>query len=607
MLLFFGMGYVGFQTNQSLQAKSHFSQNNYTYLEGKIDEIQQRENNKYTRLIVSIEKGLTDWDATACSGKAVMYVDTTQLQDLKAGAFIFFPNEFERIKNQHNPGEFNATLYWNNLQIYHIAFLKGYEIQCVNKPSAPIGFFKSCQHYFSLELEKIMSGNELSIGKAILLGEKSDISTDIMNAFSGSGAMHLLSVSGLHIGIFVWILQQVLLLFYPSINRYLEITVLLAILWIYTGISGFSPSVNRAAVMFTFLLLARVSGKKYNSIRILLISAFILLLYNANYIFDIGFQLSYAAMIGIFAFYQPIVDSIKIKNYILLKCWETSAIGIAAQITTLPLTLYYFHQFPNYFLLTNIGLMVFSGVVLALGVAYLSVSVIPFISWGIGLTLSLSILFLVQFIQFIYELPYSVTTGIPFDFWEIPLFLMLLLALVFCLIKIKKTLFIVTISLVLFLLLAKNIQYLSINYFEKQFWVLNDSKPTLFFKSNGKGFLLIQSNAEDALQKSAFMKRNLITYFGNNMETLVLKKNSTLAFNNAHISIKTIRNGVDISGNLSAFYLSGKFITPEQLKRKILIIGNWVPYSLTEDIKSFREQLHLTTYILNEKGGIQLH
>lgn len=606
MLLFFGLGFIGFQTNQSIQSKNHFSQNNYAYFEGKIEEIQHRDSSKSVRLIVEIEKGLTEWNATSCIGKALIYVDTNQLKSLSAGQFIFFPNTFETIENKHNPGEFNSTLFWNNLQIYQLAFLKGYEIQLINKPAESIGFFKYCQLYFSKELEKVMSGDELAIGKAILLGEKSDISTDVKNAFSGSGAMHLLSVSGLHIGIFVWILQQLLLLLYPSINRKLETSFLLLVLWMFAGISGFSPSVNRAAVMFSFLLIARLSGKRYDSIRILLISAFILLLYNPNYIFDIGFQLSYAAMIGIFAFYQPIAGLIKVKNYVLRKCWETSAIGIAAQITTLPLTLYYFHQFPNYFLITNIGLMVFSGVVLGIGVVFLSVSTIPFISWGIGIVLSFSILFLLQFIQLIYELPYSVTKGIPFGFWEIPLSIILLLALVYLWKKQKSKLFIATITLSLLLLVGKNIHYLKRNYFEKQFWILNDSKPTLFFKSNGEGFLLIQSNVEKALEKSEFMKRNLTTYFGDDIKTIVLQRNTTLNFKHSNITIKTAKNGVDIAGNLNAFYLSGKFITPEQLKKETLIIGNWVPYTLTEDIKSFRDQIHLPTYILNEKGAIQL-
>jgi len=606
MFLFFGLGFIGFQTNQSIESKNHYSQNNYTYFEGKIDEIQQRDSSKYVRLIVEIENGLTEWNATSCIGKALIYADTNQLKSLSAGQFIFFPNTFETIENKHNPGEFNSTLYWNNLQIYQIAFLKGYEIQRINKPAESIGFFKTLQLHFSKELQKVLSGDELAIGKAILLGEKSDLSTDIKNAFSGSGAMHLLSVSGLHIGIFVWILQQLILLLYPSINRRLETILLLLILWMFAGISGFSPSVNRAAVMFSFLLIARLSGKKHDPIRILLISAFVLLLYNPNYIFDIGFQLSYAAMIGIFAFYQPIAGLIKVKNYVLRKCWETSAIGIAAQITTLPLTLYYFHQFPNYFLLTNIGLMVFSGVVLGLGVAFLSTSTIPFVSWGIGIVLSFSILFLLQFIQLIYELPYSVTRGIPFDFWEIPLSIFLLLTLIYFWKKQKSKLFILTVALSLLFLVGKNLHYINQHYFEKQLWVLNDSKPTLFFKSKGQGFLLIQSNSEAALEKADFMKRNLTTYFGEQIKTIILKKNSTLDFNHSNIKVKTNKNGVNITGDFKAFYLSGKFITPEQLKEKTLIIGNWVPYTLTEDIKSFRAQIHLATYVLNEKGALQL-
>lgn len=605
LVVFFILGFSGYQANQSILHANYFSQNQYNYLEAEITEIQKRESSQYVRLIVEVKKGINDWGARNCSGKGLVYVEFNHFENFKIGQKIIFPNNFEVITNKNNPGEFDATSYWNNLQIYHISFLNRYNIASLNNKTSSLSIFKHMQHYFSDKLEKVMSGEELAIAKALLLGEKSEISSDLMNAFSGTGAMHLLSVSGLHIGIFVWIMQTLIALVYPSIKRIFEVLLLLVILWIYTGITGFSPSVNRAAIMFSFLLLARLSGKQYSSIRILFISAFVLLLYNPNYLFDIGFQLSYAAMIGIFTFYRPIASIFTIKNYVLLKCWETTAVGIAAQITTLPLTLYYFHQFPNYFILTNIGLMVFSGVILGVGVAFLLLSWVPFLSKIIGIALFYSIHFLVDFIQYIYQLPFSVSTGIPFNSWDITFLVGFIFLFSFAWKK-KRSLLLGVVGLFSLFFVAKNYQYLNKNYFTTQLWVLNNSSPAVFMKNDGKGYLLLQTNTTDFEKKSNYLLRGLKSQFGKNIEAIQLKRKESITFYSPSIAIKPTKNGLLLLGSDTTFYLTGKFITPTQLKIKKLIIGTWVPYTLTEVIKKQREKIQLPTYVIHNTGAIEL-
>ena len=165
--------------------------------------------------------------------------------------------------------------------------------------------------------------------------------------------------------------------FSKVISKKKSLFIILLLLWLYALLTGFSPSVSRAVFMFSILGIAKSTSNSYNPINSLFFSGFILLLINPLYIYDIGFQLSYLAMLGIFIFYKPFVSMFYFNNLFLNWIWKGSIIGVSAQLMTLPITLYYFHSFPNYFLITNLGIMCVSSVLLILlitltGVKWLS-------------------------------------------------------------------------------------------------------------------------------------------------------------------------------------------------------------------------------------------
>jgi competence protein ComEC len=215
------------------------------------------------------------------------------------------------------------------------------------------------------------------------------------------------------------ILMFILSLFSGVLSRKMALIFLIGVMWWYAAITGLSPSVLRAVFMFTVLSAAQLSGRNYDPINTLLFTAFVLVLWNPLTVFDIGFQLSFLAMLGIYLFYEKIERFWVIRQPILQKVWQGTAIGLAAQVMTTPLSLYYFNQFPNYFILTNIGLMASSGLILGGGLLLFTLSWWWFAAKWIGLALLLVVGVSLWFIEWVEGLPGAVAYGFTPSFWVV--------------------------------------------------------------------------------------------------------------------------------------------------------------------------------------------
>lgn len=193
--------------------------------------------------------------------------------------------------------------------------------------------------------------------------------------------MHVLSVSGMHVGIVFFILSK--MLWFMSRTKKLRIlraVIIISLIWFYALITGFSPSVCRAALMLSFYVLGKAVSRSSNSYNLVAISAVFLLLYNPYFLFDVGFQLSYLAVLGLIYFYPKIYNLLYVKNWFLDKVWGYLALSFAAQLATFPLGMYYFHQFPVYFLISNLFIVIPVIVIMYLGILFL------FIPWDAILT-----------------------------------------------------------------------------------------------------------------------------------------------------------------------------------------------------------------------------
>ena len=260
------------------------------------------------------------------------------------------------IKNSGNPGAFNYQRYAAFQGIYHNVFLKDKDWQVVpgNTKNWFYDFVYSARAYvLSVLRNTIHTGkDELGIAQALLIGYTNDLDKDLVQAYSNTGVVHIIAISGMHLGLIyvllLWIFTKM-----PLINKskLVQLILILTCLWLFAFLTGASPSVLRAAVMFSCIAIGKNLKKDVSIFTSLAASALILLCFNPYYLWAVGFQLSYLAVIGIVVFQKPIYNCLYIKNKWIDKVWQLMAVSTAAQLLTFPLCIYYFHQFPNLFLL----------------------------------------------------------------------------------------------------------------------------------------------------------------------------------------------------------------------------------------------------------------
>lgn len=358
--------------------------------------------------------------------KSILYIEGKKVNSLSQNDFILTMTKLHPIANKNNPGEFNAINFWKTKRITHIGYLK--EIDILEIKRCQDNWIDSqlaqLRNKLSQILKNELNGSNLAIAQALILGDKSMLDQETRNSFGATGAMHVLAVSGLHIGIITQLLLYLFQFSSKLITRRNAVFITVLLLWVYALLTGFSPSVVRAVFMFSVLILSQETGGNYAPINVLFFTAFILILFNPFVIYDIGFQLSYLAMLGIYSLYKPIAAWYITKNKILNYLWQGSAIGFAAQAMTVPLTLYYFHQFPNYFALTNLGIMGISTVAMGFGMGIFILHYIPFIGKIASFILATSLWLMLRFLQWVEHLPGSVEYGFNLPLYLVP-FLML--------------------------------------------------------------------------------------------------------------------------------------------------------------------------------------
>jgi len=285
--------------------------------------------------------------------------------------------------------------------------------------------------------DKGLSGQEFSVAGALLLGYVNDIDSKLKSAFAASGTMHILSVSGMHVGI-IFIFLETALSFLNRIRRGRTIKCLAEILfiWSYAAITGFSPAVLRAATSLSFLIAGKTMKRKPEMLNVLSASVFFLLMMDTTLLADVGFQLSYMAVIGIVLLYKPIYDLYVTHLWLPAKIWAMIAVSAAAQMATFPLTLFYFHQFPNYFILSNLIIVPLSNGIILLGIMSLLLSPLPVAGEFSVAALRLLVHCLNASVLWIEHLPGSVSHGFFPGIVDVLLIYLLITAV--CLFLIRK-------------------------------------------------------------------------------------------------------------------------------------------------------------------------
>ena len=354
---------------------------------------------------------------TQATGNVLIYI-SKKSDDiaLRYGDQILIEGAPIALEPPGNPHEFDFKRFLSFRNIYHQQFVRSEQIKFIASAQRK-GFLYYSQQarlWASAKMKEFVHGEqEQAIAMALVLGVTDGLDNDLQNAYSASGAMHVLAVSGLHVGIIYW---MILLLLKPirSLARsaWLIAIISLVCLWAYAFVTGLSPSVLRAVTMFSFMAIAKPFSRSTNIYNTLAASAFILLIYNPYLIMSVGFQLSYLAVIGIVYLQRPLYNLWEAPNKFLDWCWSISCVSIAAQIATFALGLLYFHQFPVYFLFSNLFVIPGSFVVLVLGILLLAVSPFTSVAFIVGWLLEWTIKIVNIGVFAVEDLPYSLINGV---------------------------------------------------------------------------------------------------------------------------------------------------------------------------------------------------
>jgi len=347
------------------------------------------------------------------------------------GEFLLLSTELRPISHSGNPHSFNYKKYLLQHGITAQAFIKDNEIY---RPHTAQSFNKIHQlrQYCKKQLAEFIpnKGNQ-GVLQALLLGFKKDLSAELQTIYARAGVIHMLAVSGLHVGIFYFLISAFLsLLRLPIIARWSYYSLLLLSLLLYAALTGFSPSVCRASLMFGCYILARWLKRDTHFYNILAFSAFILLLINPLLLFDVGFQLSYCAVLSIVWLQPKIAALYRPKTIVTKFIWSVTTVSFAAQVGTFPITIYYFHQFPVYFLISNFWAMLLIPIMLYLGVFVLLCSPFPPIAKLLGIILNTLTEALNTGIAIIEGIPGSVISSV---YWQDSTFILIALGVLFLL------------------------------------------------------------------------------------------------------------------------------------------------------------------------------
>ncbi|WP_130733433.1 ComEC/Rec2 family competence protein [Flavobacterium sp. J27] len=481
--LIFSLGTISHYFHTDIYYNNHysnFSQENKNLLIGAITS-ELKPSATFDKYILEVEKCNT----TSSFGKLLLYVKKDGLK-LHVGERIKVEEKIMPTLTATNPYQFDYGEYLKKQNIYHQVF-------CEDKDVMQLGFHKGGNYYLQRIREKGQASFDYhgfsketkSILNALLFGQRTTIDQTILTNYSNSGVVHILAISGLHVGILFFFFSFVLKpLEKLKKGKLIKLLLVLGLLWLFALLTGLPASVTRAVTLFSFVSLGNHFNKQNNVFNAVAVSALFLLLFNPNYIFDIGFQLSYAAVISILLL-QPFYEKFYFtKNKIGIYFTDIILVSLAAQVGVLPLSLYYFHQFPLLFLLANVVVIPMASLVMILGSILL---VVNLIFKPLGLFLGKLVSFCVEmmnnYIAFIAHFEKTVVKNISFSNVTTILLYLVIIAFIYWLYQLKWHAF--RIAMFAVLLFQMTLVFSQWNSNQTEECIVYNSKETLISKKMG--------------------------------------------------------------------------------------------------------------------------
>lgn len=526
--MFIILGVFSFRVHDpaiSTQYFGHFVQRDSNTCIVRVDDVETTDN--WFKISGTITKIMSpNSKFHAAKGKILLYISKDS-SIIHPGNELIFKSRIDSIPKPKNPFAFDYQQYLSNKSINY---------QCFVRPGA---WLLTKNHYsnlpiiaanFRLKLISILktyipAQREYSVGSALLLGYRNDIDQDVNNAYINTGSIHILAVSGLHVGL----VSGVVMLLFSFLKsrkfglRLLKLLIVLCFIWGFVLITGASASVIRAAVMFSFIHAGQLLSRRkyiYNSIAA---SVFVIFLWNPHMMFDVGFHLSLAAVLGIISL-QPILVKIwNPDNRALKILWNLASICIAAQISTIPLVLYYFHQTSLYFLISGIFVVPIASIAIYAGIAlFVSVSILPILSKFFGMVMYYALFVMNASIFGVQKLPFNLVKDIPFGLLEMILLSFCVLFLIIAFHLKRKYLFITSLCFFLAFVISR----ISIDYY------YSNQSRIIFYASNESVFVdYMQGNNCVSLRQNDDLMQEKYTASGARMHYRIKHSNTVLATN----------------------------------------------------------------------------
>jgi competence protein ComEC len=413
------------------------------YFAGYISEIPA-EKSKSIKAEVTLQYAKTNGEWKSVNGKIITYFEKTDSsRKIVTGQTLVFSGSLQDVVSPLNPHEFDYKNFLALKNIYYTTYLRENNWKmCATQQNSSLFTYaqKIRKHLLDTYRESGLQESEFALVAALVLGYDDEIDRPLMTAYSHSGTLHILSVSGLHVGI-IYVLLGYMLGFLDKKSKkliWLKVFLILSFLWFFVLLSGFSAPAVRAALMFSLILIGKTLFENVETANIVFVAAFASLLYNPFWLANAGFQLSYVAVLGIIYLYPYFYNLFTFSSGIADKVWALCAVSIAAQLATMPITLYYFHQFPLLFLITNLILIPISTVVMYSGILVLVFSKVAIISKAL-VWITASLIKLMNGCALLFdELPFCVIDTIHLSILNM-LLMYLLNALVFIAIEYRST------------------------------------------------------------------------------------------------------------------------------------------------------------------------
>jgi competence protein ComEC len=381
---------------------------------------------KSYKSVASIRQIIINDTVHLVEGNIIIYFNKdSTAQQLDYGSQIIFNKPLQNIRNSGNPGSFNYERYAAFQHQYHQVYLKkgDYIVQSIKQQQGFKLFLFGVRRWIVEDINKhITHKKEAGLAAALLIGYKDDLDKTLVQSYSNAGVVHVIAISGLHLGIIYWLLKLIAgPLRKKKSSSWISTAVVITGLWLFALLAGAGPSVLRSALMFSCIALGEGLSEKTSVYNTLAASAFLLLCYHPFWLWDAGFQLSYMAVLSIVIFRKPIYNWFYIRNKVLDILWKLNAVTLSAQLLTLPVSIYHFHQFPNYFLVTNLVAVPLSSIILIGEIFLCAVAPLQAVADVTGKILQWLIALMNGFIVFMEQLPFAVWNGLQISIAQVML------------------------------------------------------------------------------------------------------------------------------------------------------------------------------------------